>query len=288
MIRILNNIVDYVHEINYSEKIPYGCFLLDEPAQSINQILITSSSSSVVRIGGLETLATYDFLKYGSISEKLKYSLQTVAGFFARNKNEYFRFAFENTMALYNASVVAFWNSKNQLNLFQKLGIQKPLVTLKSLEPFTSQEDWLSSVKNKICVVSPFADSMRSQVPFLNKIHPGVDLSKTEFDFIKPPQTNGAYIDEITKPSWFDRLDHLENEIIMQGNQVVIIGAGAYGLPLAERLRAKGLTTVVCGGPLQLLFGIIGKRWEVRQDYQSVINQHWIRPHERERPISCE
>jgi hypothetical protein len=288
MNRVLNKIFDYLHQIKSSATIPDGCFLLEEPSHSIGQLLLDDSSASVVRIGGLEGQATYDLFEYGNISNALKDKLQVNAGFYGRNKNEYFRFAFENALALSNASVVAFWNSKNQLNLFKKIGIEKPLVALKSLEPFSVQHDWLSSVKTRVCVVSPFAESMHSQVRFLNQIHPDVNLSKIEFDFIKPPQTNAGYVDNITQPSWFERLQNLEDQIIALGNHIILVGAGSYGLPLAERLRIKGFSTVVCGGSLQLLFGIIGKRWEVREDYQLVINQHWIRPQEKERPIGFE
>ena len=40
-----------------------------------------------------------------------------------------------------------------------------------------------------------------------------------------------------------------------------IIGCGAYGFPLAAKLKAAGKQAFHMGGATQLLFGIKGSRW---------------------------
>jgi glycerol-3-phosphate dehydrogenase len=68
--------------------------------------------------------------------------------------------------------------------------------------------------------------------------------------------------------------------------QVSIIGAGAYGLPLASFVKRLGKQAIHLGGATQLLFGIRGRRWET--DYASemreIFNENWIRPSETETP----
>jgi hypothetical protein len=63
-----------------------------------------------------------------------------------------------------------------------------------------------------------------------------------------------------------------------------IIGAGAYGLPLAACAKKMGKISIHLGGATQLLFGIKGKRWEERSEYANLINEYWTYASEEEKP----
>ncbi len=274
--------------LNEDDTIPKNCFYNNDQVSSIRGLLLNNSSGSCVRIGGIEADATYRLLKFGYINDSLIYKLKTNAGFYPRSKNDLFKFAIENSLALSNSSVVAYWDSKFQYELFEHIGIQKSLVTLKYLEPFTVACDWLSSINRPVCVISPFVDTMKSQLDNIIKIHTEVDLSRVDFKFVKAPLTNGLYKDSTFNPSWFDRLDELEYAATCSQSRIALIGAGSYGLPLAERLRRRGFVSIVCGGALQLLFGISGRRWQEREDYQKIINSNWVKPSDSEKPIGYE
>ena len=43
---------------------------------------------------------------------------------------------------------------------------------------------------------------------------------------------------------------------------VSIVGCGAYGFPLANEIKKKGKVAIHLTGATQLMFGIVGKRWE--------------------------
>ncbi|MBD0726565.1 hypothetical protein B6A10_15435 [Flavobacterium sp. L1I52] len=45
-----------------------------------------------------------------------------------------------------------------------------------------------------------------------------------------------------------------------------------------------GKKSVHLGGATQILFGIIGKRWELEYDMSDFFNVHWIRPNSNEKP----
>lgn len=75
----------------------------------------------------------------------------------------------------------------------------------------------------------------------------------------------------------------MKDEIDHQDYNICLIGAGAYGFPLAAHVKRQGKKAVHLGGSLQLLFGIIGKRWEnpnynKHYDYAALINEYWVRP----------
>jgi hypothetical protein len=61
---------------------------------------------------------------------------------------------------------------------------------------------------------------------------------------------------------------------------VALIGAGAWSLPLAARLKQAGRVAIHLGGDTQLCFGIKGQRWEG----YGIYNEHWVRPSAAETP----
>ena len=69
---------------------------------------------------------------------------------------------------------------------------------------------------------------------------------------------------------------------------IALIGCGAYGLNLAAHAKRMGKKSFHLGGVLQILFGIIGKRWETDKQkkdiYLKLFNEHWVRPMNEEKP----
>jgi hypothetical protein len=83
---------------------------------------------------------------------------------------------------------------------------------------------------------------------------------------------------------WFGAYFFMCDEIMKIDFDVAIIGAGAYGLPLASFVKNLGKTAIHMGGVTQLLFGIKGKRWEDPGYFGWLMNEHWVRPAEHEKP----
>jgi phytoene dehydrogenase-like protein len=67
---------------------------------------------------------------------------------------------------------------------------------------------------------------------------------------------------------------------------VAIIGAGAYGLPLAAHIKRLGKKAIQLGGATQILFGIRGRRWDRMPFFQGLYNEHWVRPLPEETPLN--
>jgi hypothetical protein len=79
----------------------------------------------------------------------------------------------------------------------------------------------------------------------------------------------------------------MEDEIDKQTYDIAIIGCGAYGFNLAAHVKRTGHKAIHLGGATQLLFGIIGNRWESRDDFRQLINDFWVRPSMEERPATA-
>jgi hypothetical protein len=55
-------------------------------------------------------------------------------------------------------------------------------------------------------------------------------------------------------------------------------------LPLAVYAKSLGAFGIHCGGGTQLIFGIIGARWDNHPIIKTLRNDAWVRPSADERP----
>lgn len=68
---------------------------------------------------------------------------------------------------------------------------------------------------------------------------------------------------------------------IIHGNlndfDVALVAAGHYGVPICTYLKMSGKVAIQMGGHLQIVFGIYGRRWEARDEWRGIINEHWTK-----------
>ena len=87
--------------------------------------------------------------------------------------------------------------------------------------------------------------------------------------------------------NWKEAVDSLILEVLKTNAEVVLIGCGGLGMPLAAELKKRGLVCVVLGGAIQNLFGIKGKRWEQHPVIGGFWNDAWVSPSEDEIPAQA-
>lgn len=78
--------------------------------------------------------------------------------------------------------------------------------------------------------------------------------------------------------TWFEALDYMYAETKKFDYDVAILGCGAYGMPLAAKLKKDGKKVIYMGGVLQMLFGIRGKRWDNEPRAAALYNENWVNP----------
>ena len=162
-------------------------------------------------------------------------------------------------------------------------------MVLEDLEPFFAPNPWTRALEGKkILVVHPFTETIEKQYNKRELIFENNLLPAFELKTIKAVQSIAGTKTEYA--SWFEALESMKNKISNTDYDICIIGAGAYGLPLAAHVKRIGKKSIHLGGVTQLLFGIIGRRWEdfLFWPYKNLFNKHWIRPGETEKPIGAE
>ena len=83
---------------------------------------------------------------------------------------------------------------------------------------------------------------------------------------------------------WFAALEYMYNEAMKIDFDIAIIGCGAYGFPLAAKLKKAGKQAIHLGGATQILFGIWGSRWDNVEPIRKLKNEFWVRPSKEETP----
>ena len=78
--------------------------------------------------------------------------------------------------------------------------------------------------------------------------------------------------------SWFDALNYMYEQTKNYDYDIALFGCGAYGMPLAAKLKKDGKKVVYMGGVLQMLFGIYGKRWDAEPIARKLPNEYWTVP----------
>jgi hypothetical protein len=151
---------------------------------------------------------------------------------------------------------------------------------LAGLEPYYFANPWSKHLKDKnVLVIHPFEQSIINNYKNRDQLFENKDvLPNFNLLTIKAEQNLGN-----TNSNYFDCIDRTKDKISNVNFDVAIIGCGASGLPLASYVKKDlGKTAIHLGGATQVLFGIIGKRWE--HYLKKLINENWTRPLPEETP----
>lgn len=166
-------------------------------------------------------------------------------------------------------------------------------VPLRALEAYYSAptHHWTRILaEQKVCVVSSFAETMKTQCTKAEEIWPQCPtlLPNAEWSFVRsfyPPRIARGQCEWPSGiSSWDAAVTYLFNEVMKTGAQIVLLGCGALAMPLGARLKKEGKLCVVMGGAIQILFGIKGKRWENHEYISALFNDAWVYPDDSEIP----
>lgn len=256
--------------------------------------LIQSGKPFLVgRFGGNE-LNMMKVLEFDIKSEKKKLALDKMclqAGFFPNSLDAIQDFLPLMKEFCKEVDILGYWYL-NYEGYFIKKYMRKDLKLsfIDDLEPWKNSDmPWTAALKGRrVLIVHPFADTIRSQYEYRDKIFQNTEiLPEFELKTLKAVQTIAGETDE-RFDSWYDALNWMYQEGMKMDFDVAIIGCGAYGAPLAAMFKKSGKQAIHLGGATQILFGIIGRRWDKSESPHSYVqkwfNDYWVRPSEKEIP----
>ena len=191
--------------------------------------------------------------------------------------------------------VLAMWQPYEGYFIKNYMAPDVHLTQLQCIEPWKSPKlPWSAALKGKkVLVIHPFADTIEKQYKKREQLFPNTDiLPEFQIRTLKAVQTAAGESDDRFE-TWFDALEWMHEETKKIDFDVAILGCGAYGAPLAAKIKKDGKQAIHLGGVTQILFGIMGKRWDGSMNnwcnYIKVLeNDSWTRPNEKERPSGAD
>jgi len=261
----------------------------DSASRIIYDRLMTGEPFLAARFGDAELRALVYTLQNDlglrkGYPDYIKTVMHKNAGFFPTDDKSMADFGHMLFEAASKVDVFGVWYNIMEDYVIKEQAPDAELVVLEALEPYRSADPWSRALEGrKVLVVHPFAKSIEEQYRQREKLFedPRV-LPDFQLTTYKAVQTNAGGTSSFD--TWFDALDAMERDIEKLDYDVAIVGCGAYGLPLAARLKDKGKQVIHLAGATQIMFGVRGKRWDVRPEMQRYFNEYWIRPDVSERP----
>jgi hypothetical protein len=237
----------------------------------------------------LSAISTFDFQNKAKYEVNMRYMKQW-SGFFPENIEQGKKFTQLMIPLISEADIMGIWMLRFEEYYLKKYGSKElELTYLLDLEPWSAPENpWSAALAGKkVLVIHPFADTIKQQYEKRDKIFLGTSiLPEFNLKVLRAVQTVANETDDRFE-TWFDALEWMYREALSIDFDIAIIGCGAYGFPLAAKLKKAGKSAIHLGGATQLLFGIKGKRWENDDSFLYVkkfFNDNWVYPSELEQP----
>lgn len=238
-----------------------------EASNYIEEKLLSGEPFMAGRMGYFEqaVLRMYEFNK------KKKYAIvmdnvYNCAGFFPNDTNLGYKFT-DTMKEAYKCCDLLGCNFELLEDYFINTCMQKDAKLVRSFNIYDvcyDESSWSRALKGKrVLVVTPFTDSVEHQYKKREKLFTSNSDILPEFTLLtyKSLLTVGDLKDDRFS-DWFEALSFMEKEILAFDFDVALLGCGAYGFALAASIKRAGKVAIHLGGTLQLLFGIMGRRWD--------------------------
>ncbi len=207
------------------------------------------------------------------------------AGFFPVTHTLLCQFAEVYLDAVAQLDAVGIWFNPGEDQVLRTRCPRSVVMPLRSIEPYYHHLPWSAQLRGKrVLVVHPFAETiLRNYSSRRDLLFPDRDVLPP-FSIEVMPAVQSIAGSSPPFKDWFDALDAMKTEVARREFDVCLIGAGAYGLPLAAFVKSLNRTAIHLGGATQILFGIRGHRWDSNPDVARLYNDSWCRPSAAERP----
>ena len=268
----------------------------------IKEILIGNKPCMICRFGSNElaaTLNTIDINSNDSLLSKslayirgdigpfwwddnIKYLMRNFAGFFPANDAFLNKFARLMLNDIQNTDIFGSW-LVDEIRLKKFFPIAK-IVPLMDLEPYYHANPWSEALEGKrVLVIHPYEESIKRQYDKHEVLFDDPRILPT-FELMTVKAVQSIAANKTGFSNWFDALAWMCQTVSDLDFDIAIIGAGAYGLPLASFVKKSGKKAIHLGGATQILFGIKGKRWDELPFFKQLYNENWVRPLPTETP----
>lgn len=238
---------------------------------------------ALIKIGQAELhcLLEAEAIKKGErqdFSEAVKKEMKESAGFYPPSKEALLEYASLYEARMANADLIGSFGLAGEAHFIEEFAPKAKVIDGKALNPLIGK--WSHALAGKkVLVIYPFTDEIAFQYDRREKVFQKDPSILPAFDLrlLASPITMGDVIDP-RFPTFMHALEEIETRLANLDFDVVLVGCGAYGSLIAMAAKKLGKKAIQTGGSTQLLFGILGKRWENAPYVAALRNEFWIHP----------
>jgi hypothetical protein len=250
---------------------------------AVRSVMESGHPAALGKIGSLEAEVADCFLKGRGYSEILRRQMLDNVGVHPTDPATLDAFCACLVDAADHLDVLAARGHPGEMDIVRRVR-GRTLVRLQSYESWLYQRPWSAALEGKrVLVITPFAQSVRAQ--FLRRSQVWRDPSVLpEFDLrvVRMPLSPGLVTPQ--HKDWRERLDDILQQCESAPYDVLLVGAGGLSLPLVAHAKARGKVGFHLGGHMQILFGVMGKRWDKDRVLLGLQTDAWVRPSGDEAP----
>jgi hypothetical protein len=261
-----------------------------ETSALIRSMLFGGGPYAIGKVGATELRALTEFwdvtrgqrrsARNGVIQE-----LHVVSGVFPPTNQMLIRFAEYFSHIVEEMNVLVAWGRPGESTLLGAHGARARLISMEGLDPFYVDQPWTAALAGKtVLVASPFVDSIARQYERRSLVWPDREelLPAFRLELMRLPFSDGL----VKSPfdDWFQALGSLRADLSSRLFDVLLVGGGAFSLPLTVAAKQIGKVGIHLGGSTQILFGIRGARWDDHPATSRFFNEYWVRPSRFETP----
>ena len=143
------------------------------------------------------------------------------------------------------------------------------------------EKTWVGALKGKkVLVINSFTDSIEYQYKRKDKLVKDKAFELPDFKLI----TYKTFVTQVGErpggfKNYFQVLDRMLSDIKKIDFDVALIGAGAYGFPIAVEVKRMGKIAIETCGKTPTFFGVYGER-DLKDGVGEFMTDAWIRPME--------
>jgi hypothetical protein len=184
-------------------------------------------------------------------------------------------------MAISEIDLLGSWLEWEQ-SKYVKFSSKVKFAYLLDLDPFFHDKPWTLALKNKkVLIIHPMIKEIKDQYEKREDLFDSAMLPEFQLLTITAP-----FFDDPNFPDWMSIYKYYLDELVVINEfDIAIVGCGSWGMPVSAEIKKRGKQVIHLGGSLQLLFGIIGRRWldpgYEKSGYPELPNEHWIAPYSK-------
>lgn len=279
-----------------------------EMNEIIGEKLKNNTPFSLIRLDNTIGYIFHSIFNNQPISQEF-FNENTLAqgGIFPNNIDYFFNTIYPKTLeSLLSCDILGFVDVSGQINndlnflqsfkkehIFTNFVIVDPCVLSGKVASYSNlMNPWTKYLSGKkVLVISTHADSIKYQSKNLKNIWGSNFQNITPFEFVDcirapyhPMIDDRQYGINYT---WLDTVESIKEKIDTYDYDVLLAGSTNQSSIFAEHAKQNGKVGIQTGGTLQLLFGLLGNRWDNTHaclEWRSCFNEHWIRPFDSDKP----